>query len=123
SNRGFDHYNLWGFHLYTEFLYRYDEPFRERFGDRVAHATQEMFAWFPYLFGRDGGPIPWGRSTTYRFATNSPVAWAVLNDHCPLPMGQVRRISSGALKYFWDHGAMDDRGILNVGFRGSNVTV
>lgn len=123
ANRGFDLYNVWGFHLYNEFLYLHDAGWRERFGERMAHSTRRFFEWFPYLFGRDGGPVSWGRSTNYRFAVNAPVAWAIINGHCPLPMGQARRITSGALRYFWEHGAMGERGTLELGFRGSNTIV
>ena len=39
SNRGFDYYNLWGFQLFNQVLYKYNPHYREQFGetDRIYH--------------------------------------------------------------------------------------
>jgi hypothetical protein len=123
SNRGFDLYNLWGFQLYNQQLVRYDEPWRRELGAEVSRTTQRFLRSFPYLFGRDGGPIPWGRSTTYRFALLAAVGWAQLNGANSLSPGQSRRIASGCLQYFWEHGAMSANGLLEPGFRGPNSAI
>ena len=123
SNRGFDLYNLWGFQLYNQQLMRYDEPWRREFGSEVNRTTARFLESFPYLFGRDGGPIPWGRSTTYRFALLSALGWAHLNGANTLSPGLSRRIASGCLKYFWEHGALSPRGLLEPGYRGANSVV
>jgi hypothetical protein len=123
GNRAFDLYNLWGFQLYNQQLVRYDEPWRRQFGAEVNRTTARFLESLPYLFGRDGGPIPWGRSTTYRFALLSALGWAQLNGANTLSPGLSRRIASGCLKYFWEHGAMSPRGLLEPGFRGPNTVV
>jgi hypothetical protein len=123
SNRSFDKYNAWGFHLYNLALFRFDATWRERFGPQIKQATTDYLRGYPYLFGRDGGPIPWGRSLSYRFAELAPLGWASLNGINPLPPGEARRIASGALRYFWEHGAQDKDGLLHVGYRGTNGVV
>jgi hypothetical protein len=64
-----------------------------------------------------------GRSLTYRFATTAPVWLGALTGHTPLSPGETRRLASGALKYFLDRGAVDDRGLLTLGWHGPNSAV
>lgn len=123
SNLSFDKYNAWGFQLYNQAVYRFDSRWRKQFGERIATISQEYLRDYPYRIGRDGGPVPWGRSLSYRFAELSAIGWASLNGLNPLPPGQSRRIASGVLRYFWEHGAQDKDGMLHVGFRDTNATV
>lgn len=123
NNRGFDYYNLWGFQLFNQVLYKYDARWRLQFGDRIKTTTAKFLETFPYLFGRDGGPVPWGRSLSYRFAGNSAIAWAVINKLSTIPPGQARRIASGSLKYFWEHGCLGDDNLLTIGYWGANAAV
>jgi len=123
SNQGFDYYNPWGFQLYNHILYKYDSIWRKQFGEIIKETTDEFLKTSIYLYGQDGGPVPWGRSLTYRFASNAAISWASINDLCTLSPGQARRIVSGNLKYFWDHGCFSDNGLLDIGFWGSNASV
>ncbi|MBN2288232.1 MAG: DUF2264 domain-containing protein, partial [Candidatus Glassbacteria bacterium] len=123
GNFGFDYYNLWGFQLYNHALCYFDEPWNRSFSARIDEITGMFLQSFPYLYGRDGGPVPWGRSTTYRFASLSALAWAVLRGAGTLDPGQARRIASGCLKYFWERGAMSENGLLEPGFHGPNSVV
>jgi hypothetical protein len=123
SNRGFDYYNLWGFQLFNQVLYKYDPRYREQFGERIEFTTERFLETLPMLYGRDGGLIPWGRSLSYRFAGNAAIAWAVINGTSTLPPGQARRIVSGSLKYFWDHGCLDENDLLAVGYWGANASI
>lgn len=123
GNLTFDYYNLWGFQLYNNALCRFDAGWRERFGKRVAHVTREFQKSFVYLYGRDGGPVPWGRSLTYRFASLSALGYALLNGTNTLPPGQARRIASGCLKYFWEHGSQSPNGLLEAGYFRANPVV
>jgi hypothetical protein len=123
NNGGFDYYNLWGFQLFFQVLDRFDVKWHDQFGDQINKLSARFFETLPYLFGRDGGPIPWGRSLSYRFAGISSIAWAELNGTCTLPPGQARRIASGELKYFWEHGCLGENNLLNIGYWGANTSV
>ncbi|HUU28815.1 MAG TPA: DUF2264 domain-containing protein [archaeon] len=123
GNRSFDLYNLWGFQLYNNALVKFDEKWNRQFGERVRETTALFLKSYPYLFGRDGGHIPWGRSTTYRFASISAIGWAVLNGSSTIPPGQARRIASGCLKYFWERGCLSENGLLEPGYFGPNTVV
>ena len=123
GNFTFDYYNLWGFQLYNNALCYFDKDWHALYGKRVKEITAEFLKSFPYLYGRDGGPVPWGRSLTYRFASLSALGWAVLNGANTLPPGEARRIASGCLKYFWENGALSGNGLLEPGFHGPNSVV
>jgi hypothetical protein len=123
SNRSFDYYNFWAFQMYNGILYKFDSKWRELFGERIKATTAEFLKTLPYLYGRDGGQIPWGRSLTYRFASNAPLSWAVINGYSTLPPGEARRIMSGSMKYFWDHHCLGKNGLLNIGYWGDNTSV
>lgn len=123
NNGGFDYYNLWGFQLFFHVLNRFDSKWHDQFGNQINKLSARFFETIPYLFGRDGGPVPWGRSLSYRFAGISSIAWAVLNGTCTLPPGQARRIASGELKYFWEHGCLGENNLLNIGYWGANVSM
>jgi hypothetical protein len=123
GNRGFDYYNFWGFQLFNQALYWSDEPWRKRFGERVNQTTARFLETLPFLFGRDGGPVPYGRSLAYRFASIAAIGWAALNHASILPSGEARRIASGCLKYFWEQGCLSENGLLEVGFLGPNSVV
>ncbi|MFW6153933.1 MAG: DUF2264 domain-containing protein [Planctomycetota bacterium] len=122
-NRQFDHYNYWGFQFYLHALMVYDERWRARYAERIREITRAHEASVPFWYGRDGGPIPKGRSLNYRFATLSGLAMAQVSGLNALAPGQARRIASGCLKYFWEHGCQNDRRLLSIGFRGSNAAV
>lgn len=123
SNRGFDHYNFWGFQLYFNVLLQLDARWRDEFGGRVRKITGEFLQNARFLFGRDGGPVPWGRSLAYRFADLAAIGWAGASGANPLPPGQARRLASGCLRYFWDRGALHENGVLETGYHGANAVV
>jgi len=111
-NAGFDHYNFWGFQLYLNAFMRYVPRWREAHKERVREITRAHERTLPFYFGRDGGPIPKGRSLNYRFAVASGIAYAQLSGLSALEPGQARRMASGCLKYFWDRGCLSTRGML-----------
>ncbi|MDX3776202.1 DUF2264 domain-containing protein [Streptomyces europaeiscabiei] len=121
DGRKFDYYNGWAMHLYPV-LHAWlanDERLIARYGDRLsAHLAD-----YARLFGGDGAPLHQGRSLTYRFATTVPLWLGALTGRTPLSPGETRRLASGALKYFLDRGAVDDRGLLSLGWHGPDPAV
>ncbi|WP_405968041.1 DUF2264 domain-containing protein [Streptomyces sp. NBC_00015] len=121
AGRAFDYYNGWAMHLYpvlhawlagdTELLTLYGGRLRAHLDD------------YARLFGGDGAPLHQGRSLTYRFATTAPLWLGALTGHTPLPSGETRRLASGALKYFLERGAVDERGLLTLGWHGPDESV
>ncbi|WP_432118063.1 DUF2264 domain-containing protein [Streptomyces sp. bgisy032] len=121
DGRKYDYYNGWAMHLYPvlhAWLER-DETLLARYGDRLARHLAD----YARLFGGDGAPLRQGRSLTYRFATTAPLWLGALTGRTPLRPGETRRLASGALKYFLDRGAVDDRGLLTLGWHGPDASV
>ncbi len=116
DGRKFDYYNGWAMHLYPV-LHAWladDTKLLDLYGDRLARHLED----YARLFGGDGAPMHQGRSLTYRFATTSPLWLGALTGRTPLSPGETRRLASGALRYFLDRGAVDDRGLLTLGWHG-----
>ncbi|MFE9311259.1 DUF2264 domain-containing protein [Streptomyces sp. NPDC006706] len=115
--RAVDHYNGWAFHLYPV-LHAHltdDRRLLDRYGTRLAAHLGR----YAHTFGGDGAPLHQGRSLIYRFAS-AAAPWAgALTGHTPLSPGTTRRLASGTLRHFLDHGAVDDDGLLTLGWFGS----
>ncbi|MER6710887.1 DUF2264 domain-containing protein [Streptomyces sp. NPDC000877] len=121
DGRKYDYYNGWAMHLYPvlhAWLER-DERLLELYGGRL----ERHLADYARLFGGDGAPMHQGRSLTYRFATTAPLWLGALTGRTPLAPGETRRLASGALRYFLDRGAVDERGLLSLGWHGPDASV
>ncbi|GAB3183171.1 DUF2264 domain-containing protein [Nesterenkonia halophila] len=120
-----DHYNGWALHLYPvldDLLAAREageDPRQRRSasGDRLA----EHLEGFSRLFGADGAPVYMGRSMTYRFAAAASVGLGAATGNTPRSAGVSRRIISGCLRHFLDHGALDEHGLLSMGWHGPHA--
>ncbi|MFJ9726461.1 DUF2264 domain-containing protein [Streptomyces sp. NPDC101209] len=121
DGRKFDYYNGWAMHLYPVLhAWLADDPrLLELYGGRLSRHLED----YARLFGGDGAPLHQGRSLTYRFATTAPLWLGALCGRTPLSPGETRRLASGALKYFLDRGAVDERGLLTLGWHGPDPAV
>jgi len=116
DGRAFDHYNGWALHLYPVLdAHLAGEP--APFGGRLREHLESFGLWF----GGDGAPLHFGRSLTYRFAAASAVGLGAVTGDTPLRPGVSRRLLSGALRYFLDRGAVDERGLLGLGWHGPHA--
>ncbi|NGO09152.1 DUF2264 domain-containing protein [Streptomyces sp. HC44] len=121
DGRKFDYYNGWAMHLYPV-LHAWladDARLLDLYGGRLSSHLAD----YARLFGADGAPMRQGRSLTYRFATTAPLWLGAMTGRTPLPPGETRRLASGALKYFLDRGAVDDRGLLTLGWHGPDPSI
>ncbi|WP_079194107.1 DUF2264 domain-containing protein [Streptomyces sp. CB02923] len=116
DNQAFDHYNGWALHFYPV-LHAHlsgDRALLDTYGERLsAHLDG-----YRRMFDANGAPVPFGRSLTYRFATLAAPWLGALTGHTPLSPGATRRLASGTLRHFLDHGAVTDEGLLPLGWYG-----
>ncbi|OKJ78240.1 DUF2264 domain-containing protein [Streptomyces sp. CB02460] len=113
-NRSFDHYNAWAMHFYPV-LHAHlagDRDLLDRYGPRLHRQLDD----YSRMFGADGAPMPFGRSLIYRFAAAAAPWLGALTGHTPLTPGATRRLASGTLRHFLDHGATDRDGLLTLGW-------
>ncbi|MFC6155574.1 DUF2264 domain-containing protein [Kribbella jiaozuonensis] len=115
----FDHYIGWALHLYPVLHARLRgiRELEQRYGDRL----EEFLQSFARTFDRNGAPLYYGRSMTYRTATLAAVALGEAVGRTPLSPGQTRRILSGGLRYFVERGSITDNGVLSLGWHREHL--
>ncbi|GIE93257.1 DUF2264 domain-containing protein [Paractinoplanes rishiriensis] len=115
--RAYDHYNGWALQMYPLL-------WAGMAGDMcpagLVPVWRERLARFlddaVHLVGADGAPLLQGRSLIYRFAAAAPFWVGAITGATNLSPGLTRRACSGMLRYFREHGAPDERGLLNLGW-------
>ncbi|MET9275872.1 DUF2264 domain-containing protein [Kribbella sp. NPDC003557] len=114
--QNFDHYIGWAMHLYPGLWTRMAGPSADGrlavYKERLRRFLEDAV----HLTGSDGAPIHFGRSLCYRMAAAAPYWMGALLDATPLTPGQTRRLCSGTLRHFVDHGVPDERGLLTLGW-------
>ncbi|MCI2240683.1 DUF2264 domain-containing protein [Kineococcus sp. TRM81007] len=111
--RTFDNYTGWAWHLYP--------LLRARIRGRAleplhAGRLREYLDQAQHLVGATGAPVLHGRSATYRFAVLAPFWAGAIAGATPLEAGQTRALASAVLEHFTSCGALDERGLLSVGW-------
>ena len=95
-------------------------------GERHPHRCQKVLArgrsfieGFLHFFGTNGSYPAWGRSIVYRFAALAPFAIGHFLNIAPDNPGLLRRVSTGCIRYFYDHGLFDPEAhYLRQGYHG-----
>jgi hypothetical protein len=112
--KNFDYYCGWAMHLYPSLWARMAGDTAR--GARYAARLRRFLEQYQHFFAANGAPVHQGRSLIYRFATVAPLWVGALTGASPLAPGLTRRIASGALRHFAEHGAPDGRGLLTMGW-------
>ncbi|MFC7530918.1 DUF2264 domain-containing protein [Actinoplanes sp. GCM10030250] len=112
--RNFDNYCGWALHLYPILWARMSGDTAR--GALYASRLAAFLDGYQHFFATDGSPVFQGRSLTYRFATVAPLWLGALTGGTTLAPGRTRRIASGVLRHFVEHGAPDERGLLTLGW-------
>ncbi|GLZ77779.1 hypothetical protein Afil01_25860 [Actinorhabdospora filicis] len=115
SRRNFDYYNAWVIHpllwAIHDMLPARDPDAAWLWENRLGRYLES----YGHLFGGNGSPLIQGRSIIYRTATLAPIWLGQLTGRTPLSPGASRRLASGTLKHFVDHGVGVD-GPLSLGW-------
>jgi len=116
--QNYDYYVGWVLHFHTLMWCRIDGDRSD--AARAAVYRRRVFRFleqYRLMFGADGAPLYQGRSLTYRFAVVAPLWAAALVGSTPLSPGETRRIATGAVRYFLEHGAVRNN-VLTLGWHG-----
>ncbi|MDT0543721.1 DUF2264 domain-containing protein [Streptomyces lonegramiae] len=117
AHRNFDHYNGWAMHLYPLWFCRIlGDAAPGGLLDRYRARLHRFLADQRLLIGANGSPLIQGRSLTYRHAALASLWTGALFDATPLAPGETRALANRMLHHFTDHGAMDERGLLTLGW-------
>ncbi|WP_460893457.1 DUF2264 domain-containing protein [Rufibacter soli] len=117
----YDYYSMWAFQMYgplwSEFFGKKHYP---SYAAKFMANFKEVNDNYPYLFGRDGKMIMWGRSIAYRFAATVPFPLMGLAQEPGTNYGWMRRIASGAmLQFLQNPDFMAEDHIPTLGFYGA----
>lgn len=115
-----DYYIPFAMHYYGLI---YAEQMKEMDPERCKLLRQRaecFYSDFIYWFDRDGREVPFGRSLTYRFAHSAAfaaMAFAGIN----VPMGELKHLVLGNLRYWSSQPILDCGGILTIGYQYPNL--
>lgn len=123
----FDYYCGWAMHLYPMLWLRMlatrDPERAAALRPHYAGRLEEFLPDHAGFFGGSGSPVFQGRSLIYRYAAVAPLFMAELAGvPSHLAPGQLRRIASGAAKFFADGGSYEGpggaAGLPSLGWQG-----
>ncbi|MFC7878036.1 DUF2264 domain-containing protein [Isoptericola sp. NPDC057391] len=113
--QNFDHYAGWAWHVYPLLHARIEgRPLAVVHAERLRAFLDQA----RHLVGSRGAPTLQGRSVTYRHAVLAPFWAGAIADATPLSPGATRALTAAVAEHFDAAGAVDDRGLLPVGWHG-----
>jgi len=111
--QNFDHYAGWAWHVYPLLHARIQgRPLEALHAERLRAFLDQA----RHLVGSRGAPMLQGRSVTYRHAVLAPFWAGAIADATPLSPGATRALTAAVAEHFDAAGAVDDRGLLPVGW-------
>ena len=115
----FELYNAWMFGWHYLLWTWIDGDRRPDHREVVLQHGRSFIDGFLHFFGSNGSYPAWGRSIVYRFAALAPFAVGHFLDIAPKDPGLLRRVSSGCIRYFYDHGLFESEGhFVRQGYHG-----
>lgn len=115
----FELYNAWMFNWHYLLWAWIDGERRPDHRRRVFDRARSFIAGFTHFFGANGSYPAWGRSLVYRFSALAAFATGHFLNIAPADPGLLRRLSSGCLRYFYEHGLFDPEGhFVRQGYHG-----
>lgn len=119
DNGAFDYYSMWAFQLYgTLWSHFYGRQYAPQYARQFAAHLTDCRDNYPYMFGRSGEMIMWGRSMSYRFGAVAPFPLMGLTPDPATNYGWLRRISSGVLLQFLQQPELLRDRVPTLGFYG-----
>ena len=103
----FELYNAWMFGWHYLLWTWIDGDRRPDHRQVVLQRGRSFINAFLHFFGANGSYPAWGRSVVYRFAALAPFAVGHFLKIAPDDPGLLRRVSSGCIRYFYEHGIFD----------------
>ena len=115
----FELYNAWMFGWHYLLWTIIDGDRRPDHRQYVLERGRSFIDGFLHFFGANGSYPAFGRSVIYRFAALAPFAVGHFLKIAPNDPGLLRRVSSGSIRYFYDHGLFDPDGhFVRQGYHG-----
>jgi hypothetical protein len=121
-NCSFDWYNAYGFHLYLQLFYYFDEDWRNQFGEELTKISREYLNTIPLFIDNDGYAIQFGRSLGYRFGNLAPFGWMILNHLEDDKLAEIKSMIHLSMKQFFTK-SLDSENLIQEGYMNDNTTI
>jgi hypothetical protein len=116
----FDYYSMWAFQMYGAFWAEYfGKKYYPEYASRFLSNLADLADHYPYMFGRDGKMIMWGRSISYRMGASIPFPLLAYTEKKDINYGWHRRIASGNILQFLQHPDFLQEEVPTLGFYGA----
>ncbi len=116
----YDYYSMWAFQMYAPLWADFfGKKYYPDYAAKFMHNFSDVKNNYPYMFGKDGTMIMWGRSISYRIASIVPFAFTGLENDKNINYGWMRRIASSVLLQFLQHPNFLEDVVPTLGFYGA----
>ena len=120
DNPAFDYYSMWAFQMYgTVWSELFGKKYYPEYAAKFEQNFQEVKNSYPYMFGRNGEMIMWGRSMSYRFGSVIPFPLMGYEKDATVNYGWMRRIASGVMLQFLQQPGFLQDDVPTLGFYGA----
>jgi hypothetical protein len=119
DNPAFDYYSMWAFQMYgTVWSELFGKKYYPGYAAKFEHNFEDVKYSYPYMFGRKGEMIMWGRSMSYRFGSVIPFPLMAYDHQGNINYGWMRRIASGVMLQFLQQPNFLQDDVPTLGFYG-----
>jgi hypothetical protein len=116
----YDYYSMWAFQMYGPLWSEYfGKKYYPQYAEKFMNNFKEVKYNYPYLFGKDGTMIMWGRSMSYRMGSVIPFPLMGLENNPTTNYGWMRRIASHVILQFLQQPDFLQDDIPTLGFYGA----
>jgi hypothetical protein len=101
----YDYYSMWAFQMYgVLWSNMFGKQYYPVYAKKFMANLEDLVNTYPYMFGKNGEMIMWGRSITYRMGAVAPFPlMGLLETDKKVNYGWMRRIASGTLLQFLEN--------------------
>ncbi|HSC53827.1 MAG TPA: DUF2264 domain-containing protein [Phnomibacter sp.] len=116
----FDYYSMWAFQMYGAFwAENFGRKYYPEYAAKFLQNLHDAASHYPYMFGRDGKMIMWGRSMPYRMGASIPFPLMSYTNDASLNYGWMRRIASATILQFLEKSEFLSDNVPTLGFYGA----
>ncbi len=115
-----DYYIPFAMHYYGLIYAAHRKDAEPEYCSELRHRAELFYRDFIYWFDGDGREVPYGRSLTYRFAHSAAFA-AMAFAGADVPLGELKHLLLGNLRYWGSKPIFDCGGILTIGYQYPNL--
>lgn len=117
-----DYYIPYAMHYYGLVYGELMKELEPEYGKLVNERAKEFYRDFLHWFTEEGKEIPFGRSLTYRFAHSAAFS-AMAYANVDVPMGELKHMVLGNLRYWNSQPIFDRGGALTIGYQYQNLVM